>query len=371
MEPGALDSLIEQFERNNPGVTILLDTRPYNEIWDLYVSGAEPGAGDILGIDPRWFYELIDNNTLESLGSFKKSSGSSAGLSVPEEGEEWALPLVSFMDILYYNIDILKEAGFNRPPKTQAEVLELAEKISAAQGNRFALSLALSPDNPRNLAGNIFPWIWASGTALFSGDTPRFSNASIKETLGFLNQLYQQGRLLPGVFTQTEADKIKAFQSGRIALMTASISAAAALSNGGIDFDITVIPGPAAYIGKPVFGLESWYAGISAESAHKDEAWAFLSFLQGEAAYIAAQAHAGPGISALKGGYIEEDPRYAKAYDIYAAGDALQEFTGVPRAAEHDRIALEEIRAMFEGTQTPEAAAEAIQRRWEGIRARP
>jgi multiple sugar transport system substrate-binding protein len=249
--------------------------------------------------------------------------------------------------------------------------LDLAEKIGAAPGNRFGMTLALSADNPRNLAGNILPWIWASGTTLFSGDAPQFSNASIKETLGFLNQLYQRGYLLPGIFTQTEAGKIKAFQSGSVAIMTASISAAAALSNSDIDFDITVVPGPATYIGKPVFGLDSWYAGISAGSAHKDEAWTFLAFLQEEAAFIAAQAHAVPGIRALKGDYIEADPYYSKAYDIYEAGDALQEFTGIPKVTELERIALEEIRAMFEGAQTPDAAAEAIQRRWEGASANP
>jgi multiple sugar transport system substrate-binding protein len=185
----------------------------------------------------------------------------------------------------------------------------------------------------------------------------------------FLKQLREEGLLLPGTFTMTEAEKREDFIRGRTAMMIGSVADIYTLQErmGETAFGITVIPGESSLGGKPVMGLTSWYLGIPRTSARKDEAWAFLSYLQEQGPRIAEKAHAVPG---SRNSVIElnsEDPLFAKAYDMYAAGDTVQEFAGVPGVDELEAIVRDQVYALFEKGQSPEDTVKSIRQRWEEL----
>jgi multiple sugar transport system substrate-binding protein len=147
---------------------------------------------------------------------------------------------------------------------------------------------------------------------------------------------------------------------------------------------ITSIPVPDTYAGKPVFGISGWSVGISRQNPHKDEAWSFISFLAERNAILAGRAV--PGIGIRSNGSFNDDTLYAKAWDMYEAGEGIQEFAGKPGVRELEAIVREELEALFEtslpapaGSQATggaagtgpgsvrnaAAAASAIQNRWE------
>ena len=136
---------------------------------------------------------------------------------------------------------------------------------------------------------------------------------------------------------------------------------------GDSNFGITTIPGPDIYLGKPVFGLTNWYAGISKECEYKNEAWVFLSFLAKRGSILAAASHAVPGGGNDPGSYLKWDSFYSKAYDIYEGGDGIQEFAGYPAVHVLDFIVRKELYNMFELGQDSTTTAAAIQRRWEEV----
>jgi multiple sugar transport system substrate-binding protein len=113
--------------------------------------------------------------------------------------------------------------------------------------------------------------------------------------------------------------------------------------------------------------LTSWYLGIPRSAAHKDEAWAFLSFLLERSALVAEKAHAVPGNRNNVTDFVTDDPLYAKAYDMYTAGETVQEFTGVPRVDEFEAMVREQLYALFEKDQSPGETAKHIQQRWEEL----
>ena len=65
---------------------------------------------------------------------------------VTREGKPWGLPWWSGRNGLFYNLDHLKAAGFDDPPKTYSEVWSYAEKLTqkapTGELTRAGISLA-------------------------------------------------------------------------------------------------------------------------------------------------------------------------------------------------------------------------------------
>jgi multiple sugar transport system substrate-binding protein len=225
--------------------------------------------------------------------------------------------------------------------------------------------LALSPENPRGVYRDIFSWILASGVELTPGTFPDFTNPAVIDTFDFFNRLYQEQALSPAPFTKIEDEKRREFIEGRAAMMVGSIPEINRITkeNPALSFGISTIPPADMDLGRPVFGLTGWYAGINRESRHKDEAWAFLSFLNERRSFLASMAHAVPGNLDETSGFTGEHALYTKAYDMYTAGEGADQFAGIPKSGELETILREEIKAMFEGNKDPAETARSIARR--------
>jgi multiple sugar transport system substrate-binding protein len=282
------------------------------------------------------------------------------------------------MTPLFYRTDLLQAAGFDRPPKSQIEFSSMARSLTDKTADRYGFALSLTPEDPQGVYQDILPWFRSSGADLFLNDSPEFSGPQVLSALAFLNGLYREGLIAPETFTRTEKDLLEDFSAGRVAMMIASIGEARTLQAEGVPFGITTIPGPDGYIGKPSVGITSWYAGLSRSSRHEDEGRAFLAFLAEKAPVIAKNAGAVPGAISFSSADPEESagaskysletlPLYAKAYDIYEAGDIPGEFPGLPGQNALETILREELQVMFEHGRSPEETAKAVQARWEAI----
>jgi multiple sugar transport system substrate-binding protein len=367
LEEGTLSSLAGEFERQNPGITIRLDNRSYAEVRDALIRVPDGSPlPDIIALDPLWLDALIQHDIPEPLAAYGGDSAPFAADMAEGRNEQWGLPLVSFINPFFYNIKLLQDAGLDRPPKTYAELLACARAVTDRSRGRFALALSLGPENPQGIFQDLFSWIWASSGDI-TGNTGKldFTAQPVVETLRFLDQLHREELIMPGIFSGTRDEKIAKFTQGHIGMMIGSVSDIQTIRMQMDDsaFGITTIPAGAGYTGKPILGLSSWYLGLSRQGKHKEEAWAFLSFLLERESLIAARAHAIPGSGNIINTF-GEDPLYSKVYDIYAAGE-IRPYTSLPRSADLSAIVREEVYAMFEEGRSPEETARAIQRRWE------
>jgi multiple sugar transport system substrate-binding protein len=372
LEEGTLLALAEEFEALHPGVTVRLDTRPYAEILSVLRSPGESSpAPDIVGLDPFWFEDLVRQDMLEELGPWESTEN--LPMEPPEgsdwEYEKWGRHLISFINPLYYNIALLREAGFDRPPKSRSEMLSYARSVTEAGTGRHALAMAIGPENPLGVYRDVFSWVRAFSPLTFRESRPDFSARSISRALDFLWELRQEGCIAPGIFTKTEAEKLEDFVQGRAAMMIASVANIDLLRQrmGEGAFGITLVPGESSFEGKPVLGLTAWRLGIPRSAARKDEARAFLSFLLEQGPLIAEKAHAVPGSLGRAMDFSAGDPLYAKAYDMYTAGETVQEFSGVRGVDKFQALVREQLYALFEKGQTPEETAGQIQQHWEKL----
>jgi multiple sugar transport system substrate-binding protein len=365
-EQGTFASLIKEFERDNPDIVIKLgneDEKTGSQASAGKKNAPPTAAPDIIAFDEGRFNSLLKAGALASLNQYSNS-----------ETDQQAIPLVSFMDLLFYNIDMLKAAGFDHPPKNRTEFLTFAKAVTnrdstnPAAAKQYGAALALSPADKLGLRRDVFSWIWASGTALIQEGKPNFNRREIVSTLEFLGQLNREGLLSPEIFNKTGVQRAGEFAGGQIAMMTGSVRDIPYLRNQMKDgtFGITVIPGAAANSGKLVIGPSSWYAGISSECQYPDEAWTFLAFLAEKIPVLAAEVRAVPE-STIPGSYIAEDALYSKAWDIYGASDIIREFSGIPNGDDLEAAVREELILFFDEKQTAAETAAAIQKRWDDL----
>ncbi|MDR1251957.1 MAG: extracellular solute-binding protein [Treponema sp.] len=339
-----ITNLIAEFEEQNPALRISLKAGDDSK--------GLPSPPDIIFYDEDLFSAPAARDALILLDPYMPAE-TAAGIR--------AIPLVSFMDLFFYNITILQAAGFDRPPKTRDEFLACAKAVSglktgAGASGVYGSALGLSPEDPRALRRDIFSWIWAAGADLQPpgrDGRPYFSDRSVVEVITFWEQLNREGTLAPGTFVRTGAERIEEFAQGKIAMMIASSQEIPFLRQrmGASAFGITTIPG-SSLAGKSSLGISGIYAGISGDCARPDEAWTFLSFLAEKLEKTPADG---------------EDSFYLKAQDIFEASEIVHGFSGDPRGEALEHIVREELRLFFEQDQSPADTVAAIQRRWDSL----
>jgi len=324
-----LAALVREFEEHNPALRIRI---------------AADNSADILFFDDGEIGSLLAGSALASLKPYVHSE---------TQAEQWAIPLVSFMDVFLYNIDILQEAGSDRPPKTRADFLAAAGAVSA-QGAAQPLALGLSREDPLALRRDLYPWIWAAGGDLRQGGGDNGETITLSKTatdiIAFFGQLSSEGFLAPGSLETTRAQRLAEFAGGSIAMMAASSRDIPLLQRSapGLNFGVTAMPQTAQ--GKNRLGLSGIYAGISSACALSDEAWAFLAFVAGRKQVLEEALSAVPGShpSAFPGAYITADPLYSKAWDIFEAADIVEYHPADPLEEETSRVIREKLEEALE-----------------------
>lgn len=348
MDEGVLESLIKEFEALHPDIRVALEYQSYESIYSSLMDGsAGEGGGDILALDPLWAAALAEKGALA----------------------EESYPLLTYVNPLFYNIDILRAAGFSGPPKTREEFLSAARAVKKLGGGHYGIALAAGTDTVSLLRRDIYPWIWAAGKPLIAEGKPLLTGQPFIETLEFLGTLNSEDLLVPESFSWGEDQQREAFVEGRTAFMIAPVMEIEALKHsmaGG--FGVSAIPVPGGYASRPVFGAGGWNLGISSRSQYREEAKTFIVFLLEQSGRIAVSAHAipGSGLSLAAG----EDPLYTKVSDLCVSAEFLREFEGLPAVGDLENRFRFFMAEFLRGKLGAAAAAEQIQKSWEALLAR-
>jgi multiple sugar transport system substrate-binding protein len=324
--------IIAEFESLHNDFKIILNTCAYEDLRLALFNGETPG--DVIALDPLWVSELSKKAIIENVN---------------------ANP-VSFINILYYNIDILKEAEFSRPPKTRSEFLAYVRRFTGSNG------LALGMNSSRGIYDDVLSWIWASGVQLIKDGKPQINSRQVVDCLSFLASLYSEGLLTPQSFTVGSAKKLEDFVSGKTAFVIAPSSEIGFVREqlGDEAFGVTSIPIADNYAGKSFFAVSAWTAGVYSASAQKEKAKLFADFLAEKTAFLTDE------MKAIHGNHPAYDTFYSKVWEIAIAGEDAQDFSGV-NWTELEESFKEELFAFFAGKASAAETAAAIQKRWEAI----
>ena len=130
----AMNMLIEQFEAENPGIKVVHNSDiAYADFRTELGASVAGGVGpDVVSLFYGWIPEFVDAGYLVPLPEpfneefinehFVPMVAGSAAF----EGEYYAVPTAVRSLALFYNIDLLEAAGFDGPPETLDEMVEIA-----------------------------------------------------------------------------------------------------------------------------------------------------------------------------------------------------------------------------------------------------
>jgi len=318
------NSVISEFESMNPGVTIELEVTPYAAYRDKVLVAAKGGnPPDICVVDHIWHSEFAAAGFIISVDDYLKSSNVKAGDffpgawdSVTYNGKVWGVPMdVGQWEVLYYNKDMLNEAGVS-VPKTWEEWLDVGKK--------------LTKDNDGD--GKIDQWGYYllgakdEGTICFlnslissndgkivndDGTKGMLDTPAVIEAVEFYKKLVDIAP--PGVASADQVGSSNYFTTGKVAMEGIGEWEQGTIQNRAPDMNwgIATIPSPKGKMFHPCLG--GWSYVIFKDGPHHDIAWDFIEF--------ASSMENNYKMAALTPAHVKAAPKYLNEYKV--GGDII------------------------------------------------
>lgn len=191
------------------------------------------------------------------------------------DGTLYAVPANFATLSLYYNKALLTAAGIAKPPASLADFQKDAKTLTS--GETYGLVLA---DHDTIPMWPILQWM-AGGTILDAKGCSQLDTDKGIASLQSWVDLVAKDKISPVGLSGAEADSV--FSAGKAAMEMNGPWAAAGYKSAGIDLGIAPIP---TGVDGPVTLGSSGPIGVSAKSAHPDEAQTFLAYYTGKVAQL-------------------------------------------------------------------------------------
>ncbi len=370
---GALRAIMDDFEAQNPGITVTLVSGPYASTRDqIVVSAASGTLSDVVGLDGAWVNDLSQQGAIAGMDDLMAGSDFNAdevAAIISLNGNSYMFPVASFVYPVFVNLDMLESAGIESMPETRSEFVAAARKLTNPDDNQYGWVLPLSLQAPNGVQNDVMSWAWASGDSMMKDGMPDLTNAEVVGTLEFIQSMYDEGLISPGTFAKKEQDKVEEFVNGRVGMMISSLAHINLIRerNPDLNFGITALPAKDGYDGQRGLPYASWGIGVSEHSENKEEAFKLVSYLMSAEvnSQLVSIANAFPGNVNAEPDFVQTDDLFGRAFEIFQSGYLANEFVGLPVAEELMRQFGIEIQQMLEGNQTAAEAAAKAQAKWE------
>lgn len=356
---GTFRALMDQFEKDNPGIKVELLSGPYASTKEQLVAGAASRTmPDVVGLDGAWVSDFAKQGAIADLTALMAEQGyddSELASQVQIEGATYMIPVVNFVYPMFANMDLLQGAGITQMPSSREDFAAAARAVAATGGDVSGWALPLSLEAPNGIQNDVMSWVWASGGSMLTEDgKPNLAgNEDVRSACEFIKGLWDEGVISPGAFTMKEQDKVEDFSNGRTGLMVDSLAHVNMIRENSpeLAFDISALPAVAGYEGERGMPYASWGIGVSGSTEHPEQAWKLVQFLMGAEvnASLANDAKAFPGNSAATPDYVNDDEVFKKAFDIWNEGTPANEFTGLPVSETLMRKFDEELQSYLNG----------------------
>lgn len=269
----ALNDLIAAYEKEHPNVKIERTFVPFADIKNKLLLGSAAGQlPDIVMIDGPDHQAFASAGVLADITEQVKAWGEADQYfeapwnATMYEGKNYGVPVSNNNLGLYYNADLLKEAGID-PPKTWDELKTAAQKLS----KNGVYGLAVAAPKSEQLTFQFLPFLWQSGS-----DLTRIDDPGTAETLKLYKALIDSGAMSKDVLTQDQQATFLQFMAGKAAMVLSGPWQLPALKDASFNWGLVDLP--AGKEKATILGGDNW--AITATSKHKDIAWDIIKFSQ-------------------------------------------------------------------------------------------
>lgn len=352
----ALNYLIEKYNESQSDVKVTAKYVPFADFKkQLSIGATADELPDIVIIDSP------DHASYATMGIFADLTGrfdtstyyDGPVASCTIDGKLYGIPADVNCLGLYYNEDMLKEAGVEVP--TTWDELKAAA-VALTKDNVTGLAFCSLPNEEGTF--NFAPWLWSTGATSYD-----INNENGIRALTFVKDLVDSGAMSKECINWTQGDVMNQFISGNVAMMIngpwqiPTMRAEAP----DLNWDVTLIPKDSQYAS--VIGGEN-FAVIA--GGNEDEALAFLEYLtqKEQIEYLmVAMGNIAPD-KAIADQQFTDDPvmqKFAEQMEYAQARGPHAEWPSISNAIS---LAFNEV---MTGVKTPEEAAAVAQETIDGI----
>ncbi len=348
----------------------------------LVVAMSSNEAPDVIKISNSSVIQYQSNGLLENLQTYIDEEGFDTSVYSQQsldantlEGSLYALPLDAYTIQMFYNKDLLAEAGYSEPPKTMEEMYEMAVAATKldASGNIEVLGYPLFPyASARQELIYGFGGHWWNENSEPTPDDPGIL-ASLEMNVKFRNQF--GGKALDGFVATantnryTEQDmfftgkQLFRFDGSWLPTMMEGF-------NSTVNWGIALIPGTEAnpeLRGSARFETDSVCVPVMAQ--HKEGAWDFTKWLCSEEGAKIIDLGTG-NLPALTSLYDDADilakPGFAEFIEALKLGNGIQ-YPAMKDFDEYVSMINATLDTVYAGTATPQEALASLKEQCAGL----
>lgn len=283
-------ALIKEFNATHPNIQVTMTVEPWATVGQKLPASWATGQGPDLATpssDPGSIFNYIKTNSVLDLSSAAGTGASqidtaafpsSVKSAFTVGGKLYAVPANLATLVLYYNKDMFAKAGISGPPKTEADFIADAKKLTLTSGGKasqYGLSLA---DNNTIQMWPILQWM-SGGDIIGKNNCAVINNAASVAALTQWSQLVMQNQISP--VGQTGADADTLFSSRKAAMEINGPWAADGYKSAGINLGIAEVPVGSA---GPVTLASTVPLMIERTTPHPAQAEEFLAWYTGKTA---------------------------------------------------------------------------------------
>jgi multiple sugar transport system substrate-binding protein len=282
---------IHAYEKSHPGIKVNVQVITFGMLHDKLLTAVTGNdAPDVSWGLSEWFGELRQMNALMDLSPYaakwpdRDSIRANVLTSLTVDGKLLALPQYIGLRAMVYHEDQLKKAGYNEPPKTWNDLLDMAAKVKSATG-KFAFGIAgTGVRAPQELIAFLAqndvliarPQADGKYKNTWESDPVELKRAA--EVFAFYKDMLAKGLIAPDAAGWGWQEEDTNFALGQYAMVIdGPWMQNLATQNGATMGDAKVAPPP--YKIKPATFFEVSPLYLFKNSKHPDEAWKFASYI--------------------------------------------------------------------------------------------
>ncbi len=277
-----------EFEAANPDITVELEFVSYEALHDKIVTSAGLGDDgyDIVLFDVIWPAEFAERGFLSDVtdripASYTDQVFEGAWTTVEYENRRYGMPWILDTKYIFYNTEMLEQAGIASPPTTWTELLEQAAIIRDAGIVEYPLVWSWSQSEA--MICDFTTISSALGGEFFEDGEPVFQQGGALAAVEYMRSSIESGLTNPASTEYFEEDVRRVFSNGDAAFalnwtyMNALVNDPAESQVAGKVGVISALGSDGISEASSVNG--SMGLGIPINSPHADEAWAFIQHL--------------------------------------------------------------------------------------------
>ncbi|HEX7056302.1 MAG TPA: extracellular solute-binding protein [Bacilli bacterium] len=221
---GTLEPIVKQFT-DETGIKVKMLAVDYNSLYNKITTAALSNSSDIdvIEMDTIWAGQFLKGNLVVDLTDIvpqnvKDTFTQSSLSSVEYNGHLAAIPYYSSTKHFYWNMDLLKKAGYDAPPKTWSEFREMSKKLT----KNGVYASGWSWKQAESLNCDYVAMVYAFGGDFFGQDGKIKANSpeAVKALQFMVDILNTDKTVNPASLQWAEDDVTKAFEAGKIAMMS-------------------------------------------------------------------------------------------------------------------------------------------------------